>query len=278
MNWLAVKTAPCGSRNAACFVHSVSSLLSTVAPSDSASATDSSRSATVKVTCQCGTEVSRRREAADDVGETGRCRGLSLVDARIDGRGQMVAVARDLDHGRETHVDEDPAEDLLVERLLGLGIGGPQVAEVPRAWRVRDLCTEAVLRLPQPELHPGRIGADRGPAALACCLGWAGHADLRRPRRRPRLLRCRRRRRRCSTRRAPTRSVAPVPLEAGDVLAVELGDDVGDRCPRWCGLVERPAEQPAVEGLRRLEVIDLDVDPRGDAVRVGACLSHEATL
>ena len=50
-NWLTVRMAPCGSRTTASRVHSVSAEERTVAPSRSAVATLSSRSATVKVTC-----------------------------------------------------------------------------------------------------------------------------------------------------------------------------------------------------------------------------------
>ena len=66
--------------------------------------------------------------------------------------------------------------------------------------------------------------------------------------------------------------------DAGDVLSVELRDHVDRRDARGSHLRERPAEQPAVELLGRLDVIDLHVDPRRDAGRVGACFSHAFTL
>ena len=56
--WLTVKTAPCGSRICASRVQSVSVVDSTVAPRCSASAAESSRSATVNVACQCGSRAS----------------------------------------------------------------------------------------------------------------------------------------------------------------------------------------------------------------------------
>jgi len=54
VNWLAVNTAPCGSRTTASRVQSESVLATTAPPSRSAAAAVSSRSATVKPTCQCG--------------------------------------------------------------------------------------------------------------------------------------------------------------------------------------------------------------------------------
>src|SRR5690606_19696541 len=53
-NSLIVNTAPCGSRTTASLVHIVSEVDSIAAPSRSAAAADSSRFATVTLTCQCG--------------------------------------------------------------------------------------------------------------------------------------------------------------------------------------------------------------------------------
>src|SRR3954452_14187062 len=75
------------------------------------------------------------QEEADHVGETRRCRGLPLVDARIDGGGKVVAIPWDLEHRPRPliQVGGPPPEYWRVERHRGLAVGGVQVTEVPCA-------------------------------------------------------------------------------------------------------------------------------------------------
>ena len=93
VNWLSVSSAPCGSRVSAVLVHSMSSDEITTAPSLSAVAVDSSRDREGDVPVIMAT--SQRHHPADGVGEAGRGGDalLSFVDSRVDGGGEMVAVA-----------------------------------------------------------------------------------------------------------------------------------------------------------------------------------------
>ena len=126
---------------------------------------------------------------------------------------------------------EDPAEDLLVERLRRHRVCRVQVAEVPRARGVGDLGAEAPLGLPEPELDAGRVGDGGVVPALAGLLDRVDQATARGLDRgdggvdvvdgdvgAPRAGRC--------------SGGLGGSTDAGDVLAVELGDDVAaPGCP-----------------------------------------------
>ena len=167
VNWLAVNTAPCGSRISAVRVHWLSSVDRTSAPSRCASAAAASRSATEKVTCQCGGQTGLERgHPGDRILEARRRRDprLALADGRVDGGLEVVAVARAADHRREAEVLHRPAEHVGVEgdrvRLVGV-----QVAEVPRSRLVDDLGSGVLAGLPQAEGDARRdpAGSRTGP-------------------------------------------------------------------------------------------------------------------
>jgi hypothetical protein len=79
---------------------------------------------------------------------------LSFVDSRVDGGGEMVAVAGPPDHRRETDVVELPTEERCIERGSRGRIAGVQIAEVPASGRVGELGSQPPSRLPQAEAAP----------------------------------------------------------------------------------------------------------------------------
>ena len=132
-NWLSVNCAPCGSRTSAVRVHSVSSRPRTAPPSRSAVAAAASRSATVKLTCQCG--VSPSPACASQPTASSKPGGapslLTGPDLGVDRGLEVVAVPGPADHRPETEVVEGPAEDVGVEGGGLSGVGRVEVAEVP---------------------------------------------------------------------------------------------------------------------------------------------------
>ena len=136
-----MKTAPCGSRIAASRVQSVSVVDSTVAPRCSAAAAESSRSAIVNVTCQCGSPsraVTSQPKASAKPGGTESPDCLSGIPG--SDRGQVIAIPRLADHRRETKVVEAPPEHASVEvKPTLMGQLTLQVTEVPGARRVGNL-------------------------------------------------------------------------------------------------------------------------------------------
>ena len=95
LNWLAVNTAPCGSRISTSRVQSESEVLSTVPPRRSTDADGGvpvgHRERDVPVRFFAGQDGSH---PADRVGETGRCAdgGLAFVNIGVRRRGEVVAV------------------------------------------------------------------------------------------------------------------------------------------------------------------------------------------
>lgn len=170
MNWLSVSSAPCGSRITAPAVHRVSAVDTTWAPFASTVATLASRPATVKRTDQRGRSsvtVGRRPRR-----RTLRGVRLSLLDIRVDGGGQVIAVAGHPDHPGAAVGIHLPTEQRAIERDRLIGVGGVQVAEVPRVGSVDQLGTEPAARLPQVEDTAIGVGTGRRPT------GGAGLANV----------------------------------------------------------------------------------------------------
>ena len=145
-----------------------------------------------------------------------------------------------------------------------------QVAEVPRARRVDDLRAGPAPRLPHAERCAGRVDEAGASASGSAVVGRAGDPAARRVHGRggdvgvvDRDVGVPRRRR-----------FRPRHADPGDVLAVEPGDQVVPGRVRWHRVLERPAEQRAVEVARRVPVRRLDVDPARHAMRVGPRVSH----
>ena len=207
VNWLAVNSAPCGSRD-----HRLSwssrcpRWRSTSPPSASALAAVSSRSATVKVTCQ--PRVERRRAGpshADRVGEPGRrrtpdcARGCPGRSSRPGGRrspGRRIIVAKPMSANSQPKTS-------LVEPADASGSAASRSLKFHAAGRVGDLGAEPVAcACHSRNSHPGRVGArsprDRPHLPARRRIDHPTACGLDRWRRPPR---CRRRRRRCSTRR-----------------------------------------------------------------------------
>src|SRR5260370_41531898 len=97
--------------------------------------------------------VGRGRAPADGVGKAGRGGDvfLPVPDSRVDGGGEMVAVAGAPDHRREADVVELPPEERGIEPDGSGRVAGVQIAEVPPARPVGELVFQPPPPLPQTE-------------------------------------------------------------------------------------------------------------------------------
>ena len=288
-----MNSAPCGSSRVAVRTtpppRSVGGE-TTLAPSFTACSTTSSVLLTVKVTVQrgCTRGVGNGRHPADRVTEPlGDPRlGVPALDVRIPDR-QEVAVAGAAPHEAvavrvaATEVDRVrlPAEDRTVERLRALGVGGGEVAGVPRARCVDQLRTVTVPGLP--EANGGAVGVGEGSPPAG---GGAGRSDVDWRNEDVGAERHRLRRRGVGVDDAHVRVPGRWARHAGrrcrdrrDVEAVPAGDEVLVASRREL-VLELPAEDPTVELGRRLGIGLLGVDQARDAGRVLGAVENRSVV
>ena len=170
-NLLAVNTAPWGSLSTVIRTQGASSGgARTFPPSCSARSAIASASSTANVMLQwAGVSVfghEPRDRVLEALGRLDVGHALAQIGVAL---GEEVPVAG---HPPDAAVARLPAEDRAVERLRALGVARVELAEVPGAGLVDELCPLGLLGLPDAEHRAGRVG-EHGHAA--------GLGDVERP-------------------------------------------------------------------------------------------------